>query len=269
MRCGPTKPVAPVTSAFIRARPCRCLRGRRLVRRAAPSIARRYASTWASIERSQVNVAARARTGGAQPAPRPRGRRGRVASAAASAAGVGGRDEQRGVADDLLERRAGGRDERRAARERLERGQPKPSSNDGYAIDLGPAEQRRERRRRRRSRGAGCASRRRSPRSRRAASPTPQPSPPASDELQVGVRGAMRGERAHERRHVLAGLDRARRTRCTGGAMPCAREPGAGRSGRRRVGAKRAWSTPWWTTTISPPQARSAAADPRPCRRCR
>ena len=39
------------------------------------------------------------------------------------AVGVGGRDEQRGVADDLVERRARRRHERRAARERFERGQ--------------------------------------------------------------------------------------------------------------------------------------------------
>ena len=127
---------------------------------------------------------------------------------AASAGDVGGRHEHRRVADELLDRRARRRHERRAARERLERGQPEPLLERGIDDGRGAPEQRRHRVLVDVA-GAHDAGRdaARTDRDVDVAVVPPVPAGEHEGEVGPGRRDAREG--AHERRDVLARLDGA------------------------------------------------------------
>ena len=186
-------------------------------------------------------------------------------SAAVERAGEPGRiaraDEQRGVADDLLHRRAGGGHERprrtRAPRARAGRTPPRATGRRPPR----PGGRTRAARRRpssRPGRSGWCTPLR----GRRVADRDRAPAVAArrSRACRSGWSGAMRANASMSVGTSLRGSSVAANARY-GGRMPIAREPRAGR--RRRSGVKRSWSTPCGATITGAVGASTACSRSR------
>ena len=170
------------------------------------------------------------------------------------------------VADHLGHRGSGRGDERRAARERLERGEAEALFERRVDHRLGLAEERRQRRAGEPAGRGGCGWSRRSPRPRPAPRSAPQPSRPAITSRRSGGSGARRANAAMSAGRSLRGSSVPANARY-GGRMPRLRSSARSSASPRGAGWNRSWSTPCGATTIGRRRVRAAPAAGRRCAR--